>query len=243
MESAPIRRAASAPLRNSRITRSGNRSSSFLRPHGPAIHPARGNAPGLSALASEGLKARPFAGENRTVGPSGLASREDAGTRAFSPGWKNGQPFGPEERLSAGAKRVVGEISLSRWRTSRNLPVRLPKSPEGVWSPSYAESPGILAPKGLDSIAQGAALGNVSTFIRSRPNGPSPAGEVEWRPTGPLRKSAVRFPKTAPWAFESGPVGAEERKPSMTCPTKVPVAWALAHAKAIFSGKRRLKPT
>ena len=53
------------------------------------------------------------------------------------------------------------------------------QSSEGMWSPSYAESPGILAPKGLDSIAQGAALGTHGILNRSRPNGPSPAGGVE----------------------------------------------------------------
>ena len=54
------------------------------------------------------------------------------------------------------------EGSALRVRTLTTTLQRLPKSSETseVWPPSYAESPGILAPKGLDSIAQGGSPGN-----------------------------------------------------------------------------------
>ena len=92
--------------------------SSLLRPQGPAVPPARGNAPGPSALVfrrAEGPAIRGQILNSRAFSP-GLGG--GSGTRAFSPGWKNGQPFGPEERLSVGAKRVVGDMSLPPWRAS-----------------------------------------------------------------------------------------------------------------------------
>ena len=99
--------------------------------------------------------------------------------------------------------RQVASMSFSCGAVVRKRPR---KTSEGVRSPLYAESPGILAPKGLDSIAQGAALGTYNSTDQG-PTGRHPLAVWSDGPWGLEECLASDFPGLRPGLSSQAPWG------------------------------------
>ncbi len=157
---------------------------------------------------------------------------------------------GPESRLS------LRERAPSAGRTCLKATgpgFASPETSEGVWSPSYAESLGILAPKGLDSIAQGAQpWEDMAPSIDQGPTGRHPVAESSDGPLGLEEDLASNLPGLRPGLSGQAPLGPRRENLRTIATTLLPKSrktsevgrvgfhWPLAQPRPMF-GSRSLR--